>query len=665
MANSGIVKTVSGTVKAIASNGSTRLLHKGDTILPNEQVVTDDTGSITIESPDGNLIDLGLNSEMTFSPESVTPKTDAEIEVETIQQALLNDNLDPSELEAPAAGRAPVGVNTANSIEDNGNGSVNILHDLPTRTPDSGFETRGINVQISPLEEDFIQNPDTTALPIILAAAGTGPGTDPESLPTLSINDVSIQEPSKGFFDGSDSYNIVYIIDVSASMRIDDRLADTQQAISALNQSIVDLGIADKTEVAVIPFNHHIPTGDRAPKFFTTADSDANNNNINDIKEYIDGLTPSGGTSFTPPLIVAEDWLNDSARHVDSQNIIFFISDGRAREFDPNNPDIQALYDPNGINAKITAIGIGPTASSEQLDLIDDKNGNNNSSIQVANTPDLQSVLNSIITPDGETGLATAAFTVTLSSVSDQAVTFSFTTADGTAISGGSGPGESDFGARSGSITIPAGETSATIEITIFSDDIPEGDEQFLLTLNNPVNAIIVDGLGTGTILDQPPNSNETDNDFSTVNIASVQQENVDSQTITPILGSNDDDILTGLAGNDILIGGAGSDILTGGSGADIFTWNNSDADGSVDTIVDFNASEGDKINLADILQFNSTNDDISSFLTVSNVEGNATINIDTEGLGNYSDGSIVLDGISVADINVNQLISNGELVVE
>ena len=59
---------------------------------------------------------------------------------------------------------------------------------------------------------------------------------------------------------------------------------------------------------------------------------------------------------------------------------------------------------------------------------------------------------------------------------------------------------------------------------------------------------------------------------------------------------------LNGGAGNDELDGGYGTDTLTGGAGADIFTFS-SKADGkNIDHITDFNAAEGDKIRLNDII---------------------------------------------------------------
>ncbi|MEH2058962.1 MAG: hypothetical protein V7K97_22960 [Nostoc sp.] len=66
------------------------------------------------------------------------------------------------------------------------------------------------------------------------------------------------------------------------------------------------------------------------------------------------------------------------------------------------------------------------------------------------------------------------------------------------------------------------------------------------------------------------------------------------------INGLSGNDLLRGGTGNDTLIGGAGNDILVGGAGADRFLYNTNAAFNScavgVDTISDFNTSQGDKI---------------------------------------------------------------------
>ena len=64
------------------------------------------------------------------------------------------------------------------------------------------------------------------------------------------------------------------------------------------------------------------------------------------------------------------------------------------------------------------------------------------------------------------------------------------------------------------------------------------------------------------------------------------------------LYGNSGANILSGGAGNDQLDGGDGADTLTGGAGADTFTFASLLDGQNLDTITDFNASEGDKIAL-------------------------------------------------------------------
>ena len=81
------------------------------------------------------------------------------------------------------------------------------------------------------------------------------------------------------------------------------------------------------------------------------------------------------------------------------------------------------------------------------------------------------------------------------------------------------------------------------------------------------------------------------------------------------LTGSDGNDYIDGGAGNDILIGGEGDDILLGGSGGDTFTWKTGDLGN--DVIKDFNSSEGDRIDLSDLLQGEESTSDITQFLRV------------------------------------------------
>ena len=88
-------------------------------------------------------------------------------------------------------------------------------------------------------------------------------------------------------------------------------------------------------------------------------------------------------------------------------------------------------------------------------------------------------------------------FVVTLSAVSGQAISVNYATNAGTA-SGAAG----DYTAISGTLTIPAGSTTGTINISINGNTVVEANETFTVTLSSAVNSAgIADGSGTGTIL--------------------------------------------------------------------------------------------------------------------------------------------------------------------
>jgi hypothetical protein len=88
-------------------------------------------------------------------------------------------------------------------------------------------------------------------------------------------------------------------------------------------------------------------------------------------------------------------------------------------------------------------------------------------------------------------------FTVTLSAAYDVPVTVRFATADGTATGA-----SNDYAAASGTLTFAPGETTKTITIAVKGDRKKEADETFFVNLAGATNALIEDGQGIGTILD-------------------------------------------------------------------------------------------------------------------------------------------------------------------
>ena len=97
-----------------------------------------------------------------------------------------------------------------------------------------------------------------------------------------------------------------------------------------------------------------------------------------------------------------------------------------------------------------------------------------------------------------------AQFTVRLDKTWADDVTVDWDTSDGTATDG------SDYTGRSGgTLTIQAGQRSATVAVQTTDDGDDESDETFTVTLSNPVNAILGDDTGEATVTDNddpPPN---------------------------------------------------------------------------------------------------------------------------------------------------------------
>ncbi|MEM9356422.1 MAG: type I secretion C-terminal target domain-containing protein [Pseudomonadota bacterium] len=130
------------------------------------------------------------------------------------------------------------------------------------------------------------------------------------------------------------------------------------------------------------------------------------------------------------------------------------------------------------------------------------------------------------------------------------------------------------------------------------------------------------------------------------------------------LFGLEDDDILIGAGRNDYLSGGTGADVLTGGAGADTFSWRAGDNDGSVDQITDFDASEGDVIDISDILiGFDESTSDLSDFVRTSGGTDPVTLEVDVDGAANGENFQEVttfdIDGQSLDDLR-----TNGNLIV-
>jgi predicted extracellular nuclease/Ca2+-binding RTX toxin-like protein len=163
---------------------------------------------------------------------------------------------------------------------------------------------------------------------------------------------------------------------------------------------------------------------------------------------------------------------------------------------------------------------------------------------------------------EGDSGPSIITFTVTRAGTSTGEVTADYE------VEFGSGPfaaGTDDFTALtplSGQVVFADGQTTATITVSVNGDIGPEGDENFTVTLSNPVGATISDASATGTIVndDGPP----------------------------PLVTINDVTVTEGDAGTSLM---TFTVTRTGGTGAFDVDWET--ADGSATAGEDYVATSG------------------------------------------------------------------------
>jgi hypothetical protein len=162
--------------------------------------------------------------------------------------------------------------------------------------------------------------------------------------------------------------------------------------------------------------------------------------------------------------------------------------------------------------------------------------------------------INDITHPEGGP-FFTREFTVTLSAPSGKNVTVRYATADGTAIAG-TFTEINDYAPVSGTLTIPAGQSTATIGVLVAGDTTFEPDETFFLNLSNPTDATIGDAQGQATITNDDPvpgltvdslfvTEGDTGSSIATFN---VRLSNATSQTVTVNYATSDG---TAVAGSD------------------------------------------------------------------------------------------------------------------
>lgn len=132
-------------------------------------------------------------------------------------------------------------------------------------------------------------------------------------------------------------------------------------------------------------------------------------------------------------------------------------------------------------------------------------------------------VINDVKVGEINTGTVDAVFSVGLTVASAVPVTVNYSTSNGSAKAG------NDYLPAIGTLTFAPGQTLLTVAVPVIGDTTNEVNETFRLNLSNAVNATIIDGTGSGTILD---------NDSPTAGVGITVGQNVN---ISQLSGSQTD----------------------------------------------------------------------------------------------------------------------------
>ena len=152
---------------------------------------------------------------------------------------------------------------------------------------------------------------------------------------------------------------------------------------------------------------------------------------------------------------------------------------------------------------------------------------------------------------EGNSGTTTAQLNLNLSDAAPVDLSLNYNTEDLDAVAG------SDYIAKSGQINIPAGQTSATIDLEVIGDFDFESVELFNLNLSAPEGAIFSSNESSYTV------SVTIANDDAQPRL--VEGDEADNN----LIGGSGNDTINGRGGDDTLTGNEGNDTLNGGADND------------------------------------------------------------------------------------------------
>ena len=621
------VSETSGNVYARASDGSLRVVQSGDVLFAGETIVTENGANATLNFGDNESVQLGDNQELLL-PENLLSNSevsagDNEIidpSVEAVLAALEGDGDLLEDLEAPAAG-------TEGAPEGGGGTFVQLTRIVESVDPLAfQFEQQFLSAFEAPIGEQTTDTAD--------AEEATDPETPPEELspPSLVIGGVSLPSVSPGMtastangvvnpdlFEQGKIYNLVMgqnaQFQTKSALQIETELGLQQGALSQFNPDPAPGGVEHLSNILAWEGSY--------------ASSQVN------IPVGLDG------TNFT----IGFDWT-------------FYNGENDAFEVEVGYNDFIAL--------KITK----PDGEVLPLQLI--------TSSEQAN---LAAVVNGLFTSD----------------VFDQSGQYQF---DWILMDGEDNTKDSIIHVSPPKVSLD-GTNFFGLPLALDIDVTPPSSEpgqELLITISNVPNGSIFNQgqeLSVG-VWEFSPEQLDNLLWFPSADFSGNVEFAVEAVISAPGLGSvsSGSQVLdfTIVASDTVNVDDDSSDsvhsatfvedFMFGGLGADTFEWTTSSlfpAPGTpahTDVVGDFSLGEfgvepnADRLDIKDLLSFNSVDDDILDFVSVEQVGADARLSISNEGNGNINQ-IIELRNVDLTTLGsdqaeiIDQLVQQGNLLVE
>ena len=459
-------------------------------------------------------------------------------------------------LSAPSVAPISVNYNTVNGTALAGsdyvqtNGTVNFAPGETTKTftvaitNDTIFEgAENYRVNLSGATNATISTASTLTT---IHDDGTGVGGTDNDKPSLSINDITVNETA-----GTATFTVVLsassAVPVTVSYNTSDGTATAGNDYSITNGNLTFApGVTSQT-VTVAITNDSVFEGNETFNVNLATPTNATIADNQGVGTIVDGSIPSLSVSNTT---VAESAgfavftvsLSNTSTQATTVNLALGGGNatGSGTDYGSATPSNLQVSTDGGLtwnNATTATIAAGSTSVLVRTPITDDSinepaetfnltatttagTTSNPSAVGIATITDndgAPTLAINDITVNEATGTAT--FTVTLSAASGQAVSVGYNTSNGTATAG------SDYTATAGTLTFAPGVTSQTVTVAITNDTVFEGSETFNVNLVTPTNATIADNLGIGTIRDDGTGTGGNDDD--TPRVASVSSPSI------------------------------------------------------------------------------------------------------------------------------------------